>query len=204
MSIHLFAAGTQRPVLIADNQVLHPCTKQHLSDSRAGASRPVYNDLNPIHLLSCQLEGIDQGGRGHNGGAVLVIMENRNIQLTLQPLLNFKTAGRAYILQIDASECGGDPLYSLYYFLCVPGIQTDGDRVHAAEFFKEDGFSLHDRHGGLRADISQSQHSGSVRHHGHQVAFCRIGVCLALVLLNFQTGGSHPRCICCAQLIPCD
>ena len=38
----------------------------------------------------------------------------------------------------------------------------------------------------------ESQHSGSVRHHGHQVAFCRIGVCLALVLLNFQTKGQPP------------
>ena len=65
---------------------------------------------------------------------MLVIMENRNIQLTLQPLLNFQNSGARLYPQIDASRCGGDPLYSLYYFLCVPGIQTDGDHVTPPNF----------------------------------------------------------------------
>ena len=60
------------------------------------------SDFDVLDLLAHNLQGVEHGGQHHNGGAVLIVVENRNVTLFLELFLDFKAPGRGDILQIDA------------------------------------------------------------------------------------------------------
>ena len=133
---------------------------------------------------------------------MLVIMENRDIQLFFQSRLYLKTFRRSDILQVNAAEAGSDIFYRLDNFFRILGIQTDRERVHAAELLKQDRFSFHYRHRRLRADISKAKNRGSVRNNGYHVSF--IGVCIniRLVLMDLPARLRDSRRVRRTQIIP--
>ena len=93
---------------------------------------------------------------------MLVIVEHRDVQLCFQPFFDLKTAGGGDVLQIDAAKARSNIFDHADDLLCILRIQTDRDRVHAAELFKQAGFSFHDRHGRIRADIAKPQNGAAV------------------------------------------
>ncbi len=79
--------------------------------------------------LSDYLQRVDDARKNDDGGAVLVVMEHRNIQRFFQPFFNFKAAGGADVFQIDAAEAGSDPGDGLDDFLRILGVQADRNGV---------------------------------------------------------------------------
>ena len=49
---------------------------------------------------------VDQAGGGDDGGAVLVVVEDRDVHQFAQPLLDDEAVGRLDVLEIDAAEGG--------------------------------------------------------------------------------------------------
>ena len=55
-------------------------------------------------LLAHNAQGVDQRGAHHHGGAVLVVMEHRDVAELLELPFDFKAPGRGDILQVDAAK----------------------------------------------------------------------------------------------------
>ena len=67
---------------------------------RAGA---VADELGRFDVASGKVQGIDQSGRGDDGGAVLIVMKYRNVEELAQALLDDEALGRADVFEIDAA-----------------------------------------------------------------------------------------------------
>ena len=129
-------------------------------------------------------------------------MKNRDVAAGLELFLDFKAAGRGDILQIDAAEAAGNQGYGAHDFVHILGTHAERDGVHIAERLEQGTFALHDRHAGLRADVSQPQHGRSVGDHRHQVGASGQVVTLVHILLNLQAGLRHARRIRQGQVLP--
>ena len=133
---------------------------------------------------------------------MLVIMENGDIQLLLEPALDFKAAGGGDVLKVDAAEGGGDQLHRADDLLGVGGVQADGEGIHPAEGLEEDSLALHHRQRGLRTDIPEAEYRRAVGDDGDQVALGRIGIDLAFIRMDFAAGLGHARGIGGREVIP--
>jgi hypothetical protein len=120
--------------------------------------------------LPCTTQGVADGGGADDGGAVLVVVEDRDLHPLAQLALDDEAFRSLDVLQIDAAEGGlqcGDHLDEAVGIL---GVDLEVEHVDAGELLEQDRLALHHRLGGQRADIAQAQHGGAVGDHGHQVA----------------------------------
>ena len=100
---------------------------------------------------------------------MLVVVEDGDVEVLLEPLLDLEAAGGGDVLQVDAPERRGDVLHRSDDLVDVLGVQADGPGVHAAELLEEHRLALH--HGERRhwADVAQAQHRRAVGHHCDRV-----------------------------------
>ena len=71
------------------------------------APAPLHHHFQVFQLAAGQMRGIDDAGRRDDGGAMLVVMEHRNVHQLAQLLLDDETVGRLDVFQIDAAESWG-------------------------------------------------------------------------------------------------
>ena len=119
-------------------------------------------------------------------------MKNRDIEGPLEGLLDFKALGCANILKVDTPEGRRDQLTGADHVLGVHAIDLDVEDVDIRKTLEENAFALHDglaRHG---TDIPKPKDGGSVAHHGHQVALCRISIRRARIALDLEARGRYP------------
>ena len=88
--------------------LLHAGGQQHLRAGDAGRADARDDDLEIVHLLADDLQRVDQGGEHDDGGAVLVVVEDRDVERLAQPLLDLEAARRGDVLEVDAAEGRGD------------------------------------------------------------------------------------------------
>ena len=62
-------------------------------------------------------QGVDQPGANDDGGAVLVVVEYRNVETFAQRRFNFKAMRRGDVFEVDPAERGGDGFNHLDEFL---------------------------------------------------------------------------------------
>ena len=67
----------------------------------------------------------------------------------------------------------------------------EGKDIRSNEVLEKHAFALHDRFGGQRADVAQSQYGGSVGNDRHQIALYRIVVRLGRIVGDRQTRRRH-------------
>ena len=87
---------------------------------------------------------------------MLVIVEYRDIELFLQARLYLEALRGSNVFQVDSAEARSDVFYCFDDLFCVCGVKADRERVNAAELFKEDCLSFHNRHSGFRSDVSEA------------------------------------------------
>ena len=191
MGLGAVAALVQGAELVHGHDVLGTGGHQHLDDGRARRAGAVQDDVHVLHLLAHHPQCIDEGGGHHDGGAVLVVVENGDVQLSLQGLLNLEALRALDVLQIDAAEGGGDGLARRNDAGGVVGVDADGEGVHPAELLEEHGLALHDGQPGFGADVAQTQHGGAVGHDGHHVALEGVLVHVVGVFLDLPAGLGH-------------
>ena len=139
-------------------------------------------------MFADNFERVDDACQNDDGGAVLVIMKDWNIESSLEALFNLKAARRTDILEVDAAVSGCKPSDSFDNLLSILCVKADGHCIHAAKFLEEHCLSLHDRHCGVGADIAKSEHRTSVRHDGYGVCLHRVLVGGFLVVCNHLAG----------------
>ena len=147
------------------------------------------------------MKRIDQACRRDDGGAVLVVMEDRNLKALAKLLLDDETFRRFDILEIDAAEARRKHGHGLDEFLGVLRIDLEIEPVDIGELLEQDGLALHHRLRRGGADIAKAENGRAVRDHrdhiplGREVIGC-VGICL-----DGEAGRRDPRGIGQRQVV---
>jgi hypothetical protein len=103
-------------------------------------------------------------------GAVLVVVEHRDVHPLAQLALDDEALRRLDVFQVDAAERGlhrGDDVDQL---VRVALVELDVEHVDAGELLEQHALAFHHRLAGQRADVAQAEHRGAIGDHRHQVA----------------------------------
>ena len=74
----------------------------------AAAPAPLTTSFVLSQVAAGQVAGVDQAGGGDDGGAVLVVVEDRDVHQLAQALLDDEALGRLDVLEVDAAEAGAE------------------------------------------------------------------------------------------------
>ena len=74
----------------------------------AGGAGAVADELGVFDVAAGQVERVDQAGGGDDGGAVLVVMEDRDVHQFAQALLDDEAFRRLDVFEIDAAPAGAE------------------------------------------------------------------------------------------------
>jgi hypothetical protein len=98
-----------------------------------------------------------EGRQYYDRRPVLVVVEDGNIQLLLEPLLDLETPGGRDVFQVYAAEARGYILYRTYDVLGACTLQADWVSIHVSELLEEHRFTLHHRHCRLWPHLPEPQ-----------------------------------------------
>ena len=132
---------------VDENDVLmrHAHALEKLDTGNRRGTGAVRHHSDVRYVPSGQVKRIDQAGCRDDGGAVLVVMEDRNFEALAKLLLDDETFRRLDILEIDATEAWRKHGDSLDEFLGVLCINLEIEPVNIGEFLEQDGLALHHR-----------------------------------------------------------
>jgi hypothetical protein len=97
-----------------------------------------------------------------DGGAVLVVVEDRDLHALAQLLLDVEALGRLDVFEVHAAERGlerGDDVDEL---VGVAFGEFDVEHVDAGELLEEAALAFHHRLAGERADVAEAEHRRAV------------------------------------------
>ena len=124
---------------------------------------------------------------------MLVVVDDRDIELFLEPLFDLETPRRRDVLEVDAPEGSRDVLHGLDDRVGVLGPESNGKGIDACKFLKDHCLALHYRHGRLRADVAEAEDRGAVRDDGHGVPFDGIPEGMLAVFMDVHGDAGHTR-----------
>ena len=122
---------------------------------------------------------------------MLIIVHHRNIEGALQAFLDIEALRGLNVLKVDAAKGWRNTLYSLTELLRVFLINFDVKYVYATVNLEKQALPFHywlTTHG---SNITESQHSCSVRNDCHKITLIRIFISIVRILLNLKTRISH-------------
>jgi hypothetical protein len=170
--LHLrVAADVDHPFRIADDDVLAPdaeITPQVEAGDGGGASAGT-DHLHLGNRLAGDLERIQDGGRGNDRRAVLVVVKDRNRHPLLQSGFDVEALRRLDVFQIDAAEGGlhgGDHVDQPIRVILG---KLDVKDIDAGKLLEQASLAFHDRLGGQRSDVAEPEHRRAVGNHADQV-----------------------------------
>jgi hypothetical protein len=130
--------------------------KQVEAGKRRG-TRAGGDDLRVLELLAGQFNTVENAGRDDDGGAVLVIMEDRNVHDLAQLLFDLEAFGRLDVFQIDAAKGRLKRRNHADHAVHVRCVDLDIEDIDACEFLEQDRLALHHRLGGERTDVAKAR-----------------------------------------------
>ena len=186
---------------VTHDDILKTGGQEQLYDGNGGRARAAGDDPDFLFLLADHLQGVHHTGQCNNGGAVLVIMENRDIAYFLKPALDLKASGSGNILQVNTAKGSGNQGNGTHDLVYILALNAQREGIYITKGLEEDTFAFHNGHAGLRTDVSQSQDRCSVRNDRAQIVTPCKGIRLADVFLDGKTGLRHAGCIGKGQII---
>src|SRR5690606_16585794 len=129
--------------------------------------------------------GIDHGRRGDDGGAVLVVVEYRNIALLNQRTLDLEALRRLDIFQVDTAKGAGNTLDGIDEGLRAFRLDLDIEDIDTGKALEQHTLAFHDRLGGYGPQIAQTQNCGAIGNHRHQVALAGVFEGIVRILGDF-------------------
>ena len=137
---HLLLCRIQALIALADDaealdhrNVLDAEEHQELGNGDSSRAAAVDNHLDLIDLAAGQTAGVEQSRTAADSGAVLIVVEYRNVADLLESALDLKAARSRDILEVDAAERAGDQLNGTYDLVHILGSHTERERVHVSE-----------------------------------------------------------------------
>jgi hypothetical protein len=143
--VHALATGVDDALDVADGHVDGAGVQQHLQHGGAGGTGAGQHDARLADVLGDDPQRVAQRGQHHDGRAVLVVVEDRDVEPLAQTCLDLEAARRRDVLEVDAGEAGRDGRDGLDDLVDVLRVQDDGPRVDVGEVLEQGGLALHDR-----------------------------------------------------------
>ena len=139
------------------------------------------------------LEAVGETGKGHHRRAVLIIVEDRDVETFLQRVLDGEARRCGDVLEVDAPEGRGDSLDGLDDLLGVLRVEADRETVNAGELLEQQRLTLHHRHGCFGTDVTEAEHGSAVADDGDGVLLDRVVVGLGDVVVDGHAHSGDAR-----------
>ena len=196
------ASGMDKTLGIKHVDMFTAHSQRHveLGAGNAGSTGPHDDNLHILQLAARQLRGVQQGGAGNHGRAMLVVMKHGNIHLLPQAFFHHEAFRSLDVLQIDGAESGFHGLDRLNQLFRLLHVQLNVKNVNIREHLEQNALALHHRLGGIRTDIAQSQNGGAVGDYAHQIGATSVQGALRRILFNAEAGLGHARGIGKSQI----
>ena len=152
---------------------LAPAASSVLRDCRAGRADAGHDDAHVRELLADDAERVDQRGEDDDRRAVLVVVEDRDVERLAESALDLEAARSRDVLEVDPAEHGGDRHHRAHDLVDVLRRQADRPRVDTAELLEQDGLALHHRQRSFGADVAEPEHGRAVADDGDGVLLDR-------------------------------
>ena len=108
------------------------------------------------------MQRVDQPGGGDDGRAVLVVMENRDLQTLAKLLLDDETFRRLDVFQIDPAKAWRQHRDGIDKFVGVMRVDLKVEAVDIGEFLEQNGLAFHHRLRGGGADVAEAEYCRAV------------------------------------------
>ena len=148
--------------MVAADHVPDAGVEEDVGDGDAGRADAGHDDPDVLDPLVDDPERVQQRREHDDRGAVLVVVEDGDVELGAQPLLDLEAARRRDVLEVDAAEAGRDRLHDRDDLVGVLRVEAERPGVDAAELLEQQRLALHHRHRRLRADVAEAEHGGAV------------------------------------------
>ena len=188
------------PDVLARNAQLHQQTQ---AGQRRGAGTRGHQ-LDFFRVFANDFQAVQNRRAHHDGGAMLVVVKDRNLHAFAQLALDIKTIGRFDVFQVDAAKSRLQRGNDLDQFVRVFFIDFDVKHIDAGELFEQNAFALHHRLAGQRANVAQAQHGRAVGHHADQITAAGVLESVGRVFDNFFAGRGHAGRISQRQVVLVD
>ena len=132
---------------------------------------------------------------------MLVIVEDRDIQLFFESLFDFEAARSGDVFQVNTAKtrCHRfDDLNDLLGILCV---QADGPSVDSCEFLKQHRLTLHHGHRSFWADVSESKHCGPICYNCHTIPLNGVAISVLGIAMQGHADTCDPRSVSERQIV---
>src|SRR5690606_35183808 len=116
---------------------------QQVQASQRRRAGPGRNQLDLVDFLPDHGQAIDDGGGNRDGGAMLVIVKNRDVHAGAGLALNLKALGRLDVFQVDPAESGLKRGDDVHQFVRIGFIDFNVKDINAGELFEQDRLAFH-------------------------------------------------------------
>src|SRR6266511_3237769 len=127
LGVEVRRAGVERPAAVAHDHFADALGEHDVRAGHAGRARADDHDRDVLDALCDDAQGVEQRGEYDDCGAVLVVVEDRDVDLRAQPPLDLEAARRRDVLKVDSAERRGDSLEYGVDVVCVLGVQAQRD-----------------------------------------------------------------------------
>ena len=194
--VHAFGAAPVDDSLgIAQDRVVrrqaHGFQQLHAGDG--GGAGAVDHQACIFQGAAGEVEGVDQAGGDDDGGAVLVVVEDRNVHELADALLDDEAFRGLDVFQVDAAEGRADVPHAVDELVHVLGVHFQVDSVDVGEPLEQDRLAFHHRLGPERAEVAQPEHRRAVGDDRDQVALGRVVVDQGRVPGDLEAGRGDAR-----------
>src|SRR5215212_9472171 len=155
---------------VAADDVRGACLEHDLGARNPRGPDAANDDPEVLDLLAHDLERVYECGEDHYRRAVLVVVEDRDVELPLEPLLYLEAPRGRDVLKVYPAEGRCYVLDDSHDLVSNLGVEADGEGVHLGELPKEHRLALHYWHRRPRSDVAQAQDRRTVGDDRHRVA----------------------------------
>ncbi len=191
----LLASLVDHPLDVGGDDVLAGQAEgdQEIETGEGGGAGAARDQPNFLEAAARQMQGVQNGRRDDDRGAVLVVVEDRDPHPLAQTTLHLETFGRLDVLEVDGTEGRFESRHDLHETVDVTRVQLQIEGVDAGEFLEQDGLALHHRLGRQGADGAEAQHRRAVGDDGHEIGADGEFRDLCRIFGDGLAGGGHPR-----------
>ncbi len=134
------------------------------------APAPTITTETSSRALADEAQRVQERREDDHRRPVLIVVEDRDVELLAQAALDLEAARRGDVLEVDPAEARRDRLDRAHDLVDVLRREADREGVDAAELLEEHRLALHHGHGRLGADVAEAEHGGAVGDDGDRVA----------------------------------
>ena len=146
------------PLGVAEDDVagLESDRLDELGASDARRARPVDHKARLLDVAAREMKRVDEAGRRDDRGAVLIVMEDRDVHELAKPRLDDEAFGGADVLEVDAAESGREIAHRVDEGLGILRAHLEIDRIDVGKALEEHRLAFHHGLRGERAEIAEA------------------------------------------------